>query len=539
MSRINGQNPNLPERVRSRPPLNGKTPGPQSPGWARGGPVGGFGGIGGGDVPIIPTGHNFTGRPFRPCGVRYGIANGHATDMPPCPPPTYHTWRWMQHDPTIAIACAVSWGPIIGSAWSYKGANKGVSQEWIDFAREVYSPFESLLKTQMLKELNMGCRSFFQQYEARPFNGKLRVAVKRFKPLRWELTYPLVDPQTGDYAGLRNAGIDFDPEQTLHYAYDVEDDDWLGNSRLENIREDAWWPWRCHQRTAYKLGAKQSAIIPIVKGPLSGEDDDGNGNKITGVQAAQSMVDNLTEGLGVFMENMSASDGFMDDPKLAAASKWVVEFYDSKSSSTAIGPTIDTMRYYDSLKLRGYLQPERTATEGQHGTKAEVAEQADVGLADGEQVHLNMVQVVNWHSLDRLLVWNFGEESRGQVLIEPAPLIDEKRAIFKWIWNALMANAGIVDLLASKIDLDATADALGIPITGPINPDSGKLDTAADPFAGQPSKKPTAAPPAMIAASRATRTRLAALAILSAAGKRAANRERLQGKRMKRRGRHA
>jgi hypothetical protein len=156
---------------------------------------------------------------------------------------------------------------------------------------------------------------------------------------------------------------------------------------LENVREDAWWPWRCHQRTAYRLGVKSSAIIPIVKGPISGEEVDDQGNKRTGEQAAQGIVDALTEGYGVFMENLASSDELMGNPDLAKASKWAIEFFDSKSSSTAITPTIDTMRYYDSLKLRGYLQPERTATEGQHGTKAEVAEQASYGLADGEQVH--------------------------------------------------------------------------------------------------------------------------------------------------------
>jgi hypothetical protein len=136
-------------------------------------------------------------------------------------------------------------------------------------------------------------------------------------------------------------------------------------------------------------------------------------------------------------------------------------------------------------------------------------------------------------------------------MIEPSPLIDEKRAIFKWVWNALMANPGIVDLLASKIDLDAMADALDIPVTG-RSTRTAASSTTADPYdssaTGQPVPVGGRTPSAIgnidnpmrgpVAAS-ATRKRLAALAILSAAGKRAANRERLKGKRMKRRGRHA
>jgi hypothetical protein len=207
MSRISVQNPNLPERANgSRLPINGN--GERTA--RQSGPAGGFGGIG--DVPIIATGHEFVSR--RPGGVRSGAAAGMTAGLPPCPPPTYETWRLMARDPTIALACAVVWGPLLGSNWSYRGTNDTVPDEWIEFAREVYSPFEALLKTQMLKGLNMGCRSFEQVYGARLVNNALRIVVAKFKPLRWERTFPLVDAATGAYAGLRNGQVELDPEET-------------------------------------------------------------------------------------------------------------------------------------------------------------------------------------------------------------------------------------------------------------------------------------------------------------------------------------
>lgn len=514
MSRITAQDINAPEAAAAtRPQIGIESTSQQSGHRGRASDLG---------VPILSDGANGS-LTRRRCAASAGAANSgiNPSGLPTCPDGTYDVYREMLRDPTIQLSRAVVFGPIQGSPWRTVAANPDVPAEWVDFIRQAYEPLETQLKSQLLRSLDFGCRSFEQIYDVRTFNNALRIAPKKFKPLRPDITRPLVDKDTGAYAGLRNGGVSLTPEQTLHYTYDLEDDDWFGRSRMENVRENAWWPWVCHQHTAHRLGRKVSSIIPIVKGPISLKEQDADGRDIDGFQAAMLILNALAQGDGVVMENLIAgaddmlNTGAVGD--LSKLSRWVIEFFDSGSSSAAMGPVLDTLRYYDALKLRGWLRPERTATEGQHGTKSEVAEQADVGLAEGEQLHLDMVNVVNWHSVDRILAWNFGERARGQVRIEPTPLIDEKRAIYKLIFAALLANPGIIDLLASKLDMDAMSESLGIPTTGPLNPDIDGLDNPADPFAqltGNAGSGAQQQPPPnaqqqqqQIAASRASRKR--------------------------------
>jgi hypothetical protein len=482
VSRFASQDVNAPETSPAARPQVGVESTPQQSGLrGNGGAAGDLG------VPLLSGGVNGS-LTRRRCSTMTGaaLAGANSAGLPTCPDGTYDVYRDMLRDPTIQLARAVVFGPILGSPWRVVPLHPDVPVEWVDFAREVYQPLESQLKSQLLRSLDFGCRSFEQIYDVRQIGGLLRIVAKKFKPLRPDITRPLVDRDTGAYAGLRNGGVSLSPEQTLHYAYDLEDDDWYGRSRMENVRENAWWPWVCHQHTAHRLGRKVSSIIPIVKGPISAKETDADGKEVDGYSAAMLILNALAQGDGVIMENLiSGIDDVLNSAvtDLSKASRWYIDFYDDGQSSSAISPVLDTLRYYDALKLRGWLRPERTATEGQHGTKSEVAEQADVGLAEGEQLHLDVVNVVNWHSVDRLLAWNFGDKARGKVRIEPTPLIDEKRAVYKFIFTALLANPGIIDLLASKLDLDAMAESLGIPTTDDINADTGGLNDPSDPFA--------------------------------------------------------
>jgi hypothetical protein len=300
----------------------------------------------------------------------------------------------------------------------------------------------------------------------------MMIGIDKFKPLRPERTQVMVDRDSGEYAGLRNGKVDLLPEQTLHVTYDLEDDDWYGRSRLENIRTSAWWPWLYLLETATRLGRKVSNIIPIVSGPLGATDVDEAGNTIRGTDVAQLILDALTYGDGVMVESlMGAVEDLRAVPELVGRSPWDVKAFDTGSSSSAIGGIEAMMRYFDSLKMRGMLRPERAAIEGQFGTKAEAETHADVGLIEGDKMHGELLEFLNRHSVDRLVEWNFGPEWVGSVYVAATPLADEVKQLYRWLWEKLMEAPGTLDLIASNLNLDAIAERLEVPVTGPMNPD--------------------------------------------------------------------
>lgn len=458
------------------PPMGNKT-GPQSGRNGRGA-IGNLG------VPIAYFGGDpsVASRPVR--RLQYGTASSGLTGMPPAPDGTYDTYREILTDPTVQLARAVVFGPILSSELSFE-ADEDVDPDVTDFVRSQYEGVAPSLREQALRSLDFGARSFEQAYKPVRFKGRTLVGLKNFKTLRPENTQVLIDPDTGEYAGLRNGKVELLPEETLHIPYDMEDDDYYGRARLENIRERAWWPHFCLEKRLGQLAQKVSTIIPIVKGPLSTREKDTNGNEISGYDAGLALLNALIYGDGVMVENMaSAMDDIIGNPELAKLSKWDVEPYDTGQSATGISGLIEGLRYYDSLKLRGMLRPERTATEGQHGTKAEVAEQADVGLAEGDALQRRILQYINWHSVNRLLEWNFGREMMGKVRIVGSPLIDEKKAIFRWIWTTLLANPAVLDLVVANLDLDAIADVLGVPLIASVNvPEATRITPPVDPAA--------------------------------------------------------
>jgi hypothetical protein len=392
--------------------------------------------------------------------------------LPPCPEGDYETYRrmWLT-DPTIRIGRAAFNGPILAAGTSYAKRDDGVPDAWVDWVRDVYKPLLAGLKAQMLLGMDFGSRSFEQTAEVVPDGPGLKL---KFKPLRPELTRPLVDPTTGAYAGLRNGRVDLKPEETLHWAYQNEDDNYYGVSVLEGVREWAWWPWVCAAHRLELVNRRNSNIVPVIKGPLSATEYDKDGKEIKGTDQGQEVLDNLTEGIGVAVENLVAgADDLAAVPELAKASKWVLESFDKGAPPTAADAIVGQLKYWDALKMRGILVPERVATQGEHGTNAESETQTDVALLAADQVALLIYEAVQRHSVDRWLAWRFGERARGAVLLQPEPLTDEKRALYKWVIGLLLANPAIADVLVTRLGLDPIFERVGIPVRGSADLDEG------------------------------------------------------------------
>jgi hypothetical protein len=128
-----------------------------------------------------------------------------------------------------------------------------------------------------------------------------------------------------------------------------------------------------------------------------------------------------------------------------------------------MGGFIDKLRYLDSCMMRGWLLPERTALEGQFGTKAEAGIHGDVGLTGSDLLHKDMVRCLNWHVVDRLLALNYGEDARGTVWIEPGPLVDEDMAFFRELFQQILTNPAFAAAIIKAMDVDSIIDRIDVP----------------------------------------------------------------------------
>ncbi len=405
----------------------------------------------------------------------------------PVPSSTYATYRKMLADPTIALARMVVRAPIEAGQWSFE-ARDDAPPGAVEFVQEVYESMRPQLVGEMLRALDFGWQGFEKIFEVKPWNppkppparqpdanpqsqdvndtltpapripGGLRMFV-RHKSLLPELTEILLNKDTGTFEGLRQGKVELGADKCLVYTHDGEGDNRYGRSRLENLRE-VWSWWRECNDGAHRYDRKIAGVFPHVQYPM-GTGRDASGAERPNYELALRLAENIAAGRPIVTPKLAAAfvnEEDINDPKAQA---WVVSLLEDRGSRQP--GFIERLKYLDSLKLRGYLRPERVALEGQHGTLAEAGEHGDLAITDGELLHADMARVINWHGVDQLLVLNYGEQARGSVYISPAPLRDTKRGLLMDLVKALMASPTGVELMLDWLDWDALFDLLGLP----------------------------------------------------------------------------
>ena len=371
------------------------------------------------------------------------------------PPGTYETYRAMLMDPTIALARAVVMAPIIGNTWSIQSKDD-TPEDRVTFIEEMLDPMLRHIVKNMLRSMDYGWAGFEKVFEIR--DG--RYTLKRLKPLLHDITQIDID-NNGKFQGFKQASVSLPVEKALLFTLDREGDNHYGRPRLENIRQTwAWWNQVNDGATRYDN--KIAGVMPVVHYP-PGQSTDKDGIERDNYEIAQRLLDAMAAGKGIAVPNRKAMDDDSD------GKEWSIELMEDKGSRQP--GFIERLRYLDSLKFRGYLRPERSALEGQFGTKAEAETHGDLGLLDGEQLQIDLAETVNWHVVDQLLVLNFGEDARGSVSFEPNPLQDASAQFARDMIKAMTATPDGREFLRVWIDFEQVVELTKLPtLPDPVAP---------------------------------------------------------------------
>lgn len=384
-------------------------------------------------------------------------------------PATYQTYRQMRCNPTIAIARAALFAPVKANKWTYE-AKDGTPDDRVRFIQEQFDTLKARLVIDILRAVEYGWQPFERVYG---LNDDGMCVYTRAKALLPDESEPLVDKDTGALVGVRNGEARLSLQKAAVLTYDQEGDDPYGRSIYENIREDAWWPWRDAAGKLAQYYTKGAGVVPLIRYP-AGKGQNADGVEVDNSENAANVLRTLGMGMGVTMPN--EIDGAYEDLVRAGAPiadllAWQVSFLETRAG---VGGEISQgMRDYERLMVRGMLQPERSILEGQFGTKADAGSHGDLGLMIATELVDWAVGEVNRLFVDPLLVVNFGREAKGTVYIKPSPVVDEDRAFIRELMRAtLTANP---DLLMAVSDFDAMLDATGVPKSAEV------VDTTAMP----------------------------------------------------------
>lgn len=371
---------------------------------------------------------------------------------------SYKTYRQMRANPTVALARAVAFAPIRTASWSIV-ADDDVPDDYVEFIeKQVKSFWPSFIKS-VLFSLDYGWMPFEKVWAV----VENRLVYEKIKPLLVDKTIPMVDKDTGRDAGLRQLDVNLPPENCFTYTYDKEFDNIFGRPRHENIRTSAWNQWQEISENRGKYAKKTSGIIPMVEYP-EGTGRDAAGIEKPNFELAKNVLENLGRGNGVAMPNtMAAFAGDLarsgiDISKLKA---WHISFLEGKGNH-ARGYS-DTLRHLESLLMRGWLVPERTATEGQFGTKAESETQSEIALIIADLDFLDIIAETNIGLINPLVIYNFGSRYKDKIRLERGGIDPILRAFFKEIIKSILGEKSNIDLFLNWIDVNSLIDSVGLP----------------------------------------------------------------------------
>lgn len=381
----------------------------------------------------------------------------------PMLPGSFETYRAMRTDPTIALARAAAFAPIFTAPWTFK-ADDDAPDEWVKLVSGVMMRLRDKYLNDAVRALDYGFQAFEKVWE---IDDDGAFVIRKLKPLVPDFTEPLLTAETGEFVGLIANGVQLGTEKCAWITYDSEAGDPYGRSRHENIRRWAWKPWMdmCKRINAYS--DKGAGIVPIMHYPVgTSQSADGTvtDNSVLAAQAITAIATQhgitIPNQLQAWAEDILRGGG-VGGETLKELLAWRLTFLEA-----AVGhgsEMLEVLKHYDAMKLRGWLVPERSVTEGQFGTKAEAGVHGDMGMAFGYSTAEDIIRQTNEQVVDQLLAVNFGPSAKGKVRIVLGQITDEDRAFFRDLFKTILTNPNNSDLLSAWVDVDSALDVAAIP----------------------------------------------------------------------------
>ena len=403
-----------------------------------------------------------TDKPNQASSLLKSLVGGGSTFSMTPGKPTFATYRKMRENPTIALARMVATAPIRCAEWTVE-ADDGVDEEMVETIRENIERVWHDLVNDTLLALDYGYAPGEQIYDT----SEGQVSLVRVKPLLVDKTTILTDPH-GNWTGLRNKAnktvVDLDAAEAFLYSYDCEAGNLYGRSRHENIRTSAWQPWCDLDAKASVYFRKSAGAIPIVRYP-DGDATDAGGAKLPNYRLARNIIDHLQKGEGICFPSILApwAENLPRDGKTGPELMgWAIEFLETKAQHGA--EFIDSMKHRESLMLRGWLVPERAASEANTaGSRADSETSADFAMLAVDLTLHDIVQCMNSQIVDPLLEYNYGAQARGTVRIKRAGVAPALQTFFKALITATLGNPASVELLLKLVDMNSLVSATGLP----------------------------------------------------------------------------
>lgn len=367
-------------------------------------------------------------------------------------------FRLMRKDPVLNLVRNMFFAGIYSGNWIIEAGDARGTPEMVDYIKRQLEPVRlTLLSKGALGCFDFGWAPFEKVIDADPIASEYKLF--KLKPLIVDSTEILQDDTTGQYNGLKVGDVELDVEKTLLLNFDQEGSDLKGSSQLE-FAEPTYDAKQLLADAAARYDTKVAGAHWLIKYPVGSTPF--NGVDTDNAIIAKSLLKALQSSGAIAIPLGKA--GFQQvDTYTQAEGGWSIELITAQGVAVDFNSRFD---YYDKSLCRAMGFPERSILEGQFGTKAEAEAHGDFVIALIEYRHACLLEQINWHLVNHLLLLQFGEGFDNSVVIKAAPLADAKRAMLKAVYDKILTSQDGMTNELDSIDIPAMRKALDIPSVG-------------------------------------------------------------------------
>jgi hypothetical protein len=306
-------------------------------------------------------------------------------------------------------------------------------------------------------------------------DGQPYLGWTKIKALLPEGVDIVTDPH-GNLVAITADGIRLDKGEFVHLAYEIEGDNWFGQSRHESAYRD--WTNALQTEDELMAGVRKGVgksvhvgVMPDEVGSdglplLYGTDGKTPKNLADGKEIARAVANGLP--VSYYRSGIAAHE-ISNDPKLADAETTKVEIFDGGNPGPTITAGITVCERFDKKLVRAWLRPERSLLEATTaGSRADAESHGDMSTMDAEATHEWIVDELNAQLVDPLVRENCGEQYVGKIKLVAVPIADEQRAMMAKLFDVLMGDGNVVGKFAEALGdkgMQHLIEKLGLKLT--------------------------------------------------------------------------
>jgi len=391
---------------------------------------------------------------------------------------TMKTLKKMRDDPQIGLGLELVKAPIYGAEWRVECDDDRVG-EFV--TAELKHIWRSALRSS-LTAVEFGFAAHEKLWEVDSDGAHIK-SLKDLDPADCVLMH---DAQ-GSFAGFRHKARTTVPaEKSFVFTHDKQFGNPYGQHRMR--RSAQYWQWcgNCYRLMNQYL--QRRAVPPVIgHAPCEKRQTDA-GTEVDTVDEMQKNLKAIMSGGAVTLPAEFDENG---NPL------WSIELLQDQQRSTDF---LAPIAHYETMKMRGILVPDRTATQGETGAYSVAEAHIEMFLVLEEQLLFDLLDHFNLYLIPQIVIYNFGPDA-PEARVTSEGLSREAQAMLSDLVGKLLQSQVTAAKAAEALDVIEVLKGAGVPVRA-------DADGAQPPSAGaeaQPGAQPPSAGEAALAARLAAR----------------------------------